>query len=100
MKEINCSELKEKINKKENLFLVDVREVFEYEEKNIGGINVPTSEIQDKYFQIPKDKTVIVYCRSGARSAMVIDFLSKNFGYQNLVNLKNGVIFCAINFQK
>ncbi len=94
MNEINCSELKEKINNKENIILVDVREVYEYESGNIGGINVPTSSIQSEYKKIPKDKDVVVYCRTGARSSMVINFLEQNFGYKNLINLNGGVIFC------
>jgi len=94
MKEINCAEFQQKINKNKDLFLVDVREPFEHANGNLPGINVPTSSIQTQFSSIPKDKDVIIYCRSGARSSMVINFLEQNFGYTNLTNLTGGVNFC------
>ena len=59
MREINCVELKEKLeNNNEDVFLVDVREPFEFKSGNLGGINVPTSKIQERFSEIPKDREV------------------------------------------
>ena len=41
--------------------------------------------------EIPKDKKVIVHCRSGVRSANAIHFLEQN-GYENLHNLEGGIL--------
>ena len=94
MDEIQCPKLREKIKSGEVL-LVDVREPFEFESGNLGGINIPTSSIQTEYSKIPKDKKVVIYCRSGGRSSMVINFLQQNHGYQNLINLDGGIMTCS-----
>jgi adenylyltransferase/sulfurtransferase len=93
LKEINCQKLKEKIEKEE-IILFDVREPFEYQMGNLGGKNLPVSEIQTRFSEIPQDKEVVLYCRSGSRSSMVINFLQENFGYKNLINLSGGIINC------
>ena len=93
MEEIQCPKLREEIKSGE-ILLVDVREPFEFESGNLGGINIPTSEIQFRFMEIPKDKKVVIYCRSGGRSVMVIQFLQQNHGYTNLINLNGGIITC------
>lgn len=50
--------------------LVDVRSPEEFASGHIeGAINVPVGELAGRAAEIPKDKAVVVYCRSGARSA-------------------------------
>ena len=50
--------------------LVDVRTADEYREGYIpGAINISVQELSSKLNKIPKEKPVIVYCRSGSRSA-------------------------------
>jgi adenylyltransferase/sulfurtransferase len=71
--------------------LIDVRELHEYEAKNIGGELMPLSEI-DKYLpKISRDKTVVIHCQSGIRSQKAIKILQENFGFTNLVNLIGGI---------
>lgn len=94
MNDINCPELRKKIENDE-VFLLDVREAYEYTAENIGGLNIPMSELPNRVPEIPKDKTVVIYCRSGARSQSVIMFLQDNFGYTNLVNLDGGILTCS-----
>ena len=48
-------------------------------------------EISDNTDKILKDKKVIIYCRTGVRSANVITILEKNFNFQNLYNLDGGI---------
>ncbi len=94
MKGVDCKKLKEKIKNKEDFVLVDVREPYEHEDGILPGVNIPTSVIQMEFNQIPKDKEVVIYCMTGSRSSMVINFLEQNFGYTNLVNLDGGIIYC------
>lgn len=92
MKEITVEELKEKMDNKEDFQLVDVREPNEFEICSLGGVEIPMSQIMERYSEITKDKMVVVHCRSGARSANVISALEQNFGYDNLYNLVGGIL--------
>lgn len=76
--------------KTESLVLVDVREVAEYATGNIGGINIPLSTFATRITEIPRDKRIVVYCRSGARSAQAAQMLAAA-GYEHVVNLAGGI---------
>jgi adenylyltransferase/sulfurtransferase len=91
MKEVTVLELKAMIDNGDDFVLIDVREPFEFEEANINGILIPMGEVTERLSDIPKDKLVVVHCRSGARSANVINYLTQNEGYTNLANLKGGI---------
>jgi rhodanese-related sulfurtransferase len=95
MKEITVQELKEKMDKGEDFQLIDVREDFEYEMSNLGGLLIPLGGILIESEQIAKDKPVIVQCRSGKRSAAAIMQLEQQFGFNNLYNLKGGILAWA-----
>ncbi len=71
--------------------LIDVRETFENEVFNIGGILLPLGEIMQHAAEIPTNRTVILYCRKGIRSAIAIQRLQARFGLENLVNLEGGL---------
>lgn len=58
--------------------LVDVREEYEFEEDPIGGINIPLPDLNKNLTKMPADKTIVFYCRSGARSLMAVNLLKKN----------------------
>lgn len=92
MKEITVQELKEKIDKKEDFQLIDVRETFEYEMSNLNGLNIPLAGVILEASKISKDKPVIIQCRSGARSAAALNQLEQQLGYTNLYNLKGGIL--------
>ena len=78
---------------KNGALLVDVREkeevaVLAYDVPNI--INIPLSEFEERYTEIPKDQPVIMVCRAGIRSLRAAGFLV-NHGYENVVNMKKGL---------
>lgn len=62
----------------DQLLLIDVREEYEYEEDFVGGINIPLPELAENITQMPADKTVVFYCRSGVRSLMAVNLLKKS----------------------
>jgi rhodanese-related sulfurtransferase len=95
MKEISVQELKEKIDNGEDFQLIDVREDFEYEMSNLGGVLIPLGGILIEAEQIAKDKPVIIQCRSGKRSAAAIMQLEQQFGFTNLYNLQGGILAWA-----
>ncbi|MEO3405962.1 rhodanese-like domain-containing protein [Mucilaginibacter sp. CAU 1740] len=91
MNEITVQELKEKIDNKEDFQLIDVREDFEYETSNIGGVLIPLGGVLIESDKISKDKPVVVMCRSGKRSAAAIMQLEQQ-GFTNLSNLRGGIL--------
>lgn len=98
MKEVTVEQLKSKIDNKEDFQLIDVRESFEYEVSNLGGENIPLAGIVIEAGKISKDKPVIIQCRSGARSAAAVNQLEQQFGFENLYNLKGGILAWAAEY--
>ena len=92
MKEITVTELKQKFDSKEDFQLIDFRQQYESDIAQIGGILIPMGEIMDHISEISRDKTVVVHCRSGKRSAGVIMALEQQHGFTNLYNLKGGIL--------
>lgn len=91
MKEISVSELKKMIDNAEDFQLIDVREPFEYDIANINGELIPLNTVADNVERIDKRKKVVVMCRSGARSARIIEYLEQNSDFENLYNLAGGI---------
>lgn len=92
MKEITATELKKLIDDKADFQLIDVREEHEFDEVNINGQLIPMGEVMDHMEEISKTKQVVVHCRSGKRSASVINVLESQHGFTNLYNLKGGIL--------
>jgi len=95
MKEISVKELKTKIDARENIQVIDVREPYEADICTIGGELIPMGEVLENASRIKKDIPVIIHCRSGKRSAAVIEALETQLGYNNLHNLKGGILAWA-----
>ena len=73
--------------------MIDIREADEWEEVRIPGAKFrPHSEINDWYEALPRDRTIILQCRSGNRSAMATSALIRQAGMDNVVNLAGGII--------
>ncbi len=92
LKEISVEELSELQKANADIQLVDVREPYEYDIANLGGELIPLGEITDTFNRIASNKQVVVYCRSGMRSAQAIEILENNLGFTNLYNLKGGIL--------
>lgn len=92
LKEISVEEFGEWIAGNEDIRVIDVREPDEYRERNIGALLIPLAAVKYRAGEIPKDKKVVIHCRSGKRSATAIRQLEQTFGYTNLYNLKGGIL--------
>ena len=93
-KTISPQDLQSKINAKENIHLIDVREPHEHAEFNIGGILLPLGKIQTMQIDDIEDlkmEEVIIYCRSGVRSSQAAMILQQ-FGFTNVTNLTGGAV--------
>ncbi|WP_203256109.1 molybdopterin-synthase adenylyltransferase MoeB [Hyunsoonleella ulvae] len=71
--------------------LLDVREAWEREQHHIGGQHIPLGELAIRYKEIDTTKPLVVYCKSGIRSARAITFLENNLENVSFVNLKGGI---------
>lgn len=79
---------------KRGSIFVDVREPYEINEVSYaieGQLQIPLGQIQTRMAEIAKDASVIVGCRSGARSMQACQFLAMN-GYANVKNLQGGIM--------
>ncbi|AEL27189.1 rhodanese-like domain-containing protein [Cyclobacterium marinum] len=93
MKDIEVEELKERLDKEEQFVFLDVREVYEYEEDNLGAKNIPLAQLPNKLSEIEmhKDDEIIVHCRSGARSGNAKQFLESK-GFTKVRNVIGGIL--------
>jgi len=75
--------------------LVDIREVFEYNQSSIDGTDllIPTSSIQQHFNKLEaiKDEPIILYCRTGNRTGQIMYALD-NMGFPRVVHLAQGII--------
>lgn len=92
--DITAKEVKQRLDNGEKLFIIDVREPYEYEEYNIGGKLIPLGELQtqiDDLLENHKDEEIIIHCRSGARSTAARNFMIQN-GFNNIRNMVGGIM--------
>lgn len=92
MMEVTAEELKKRLDNKEDLLVIDVRECWEYDEVNLGVTNIPLGELPQHLSELPskKDCEIIVHCQSGRRSGQAQKYLMQQ-GYSNVVSLKGGI---------
>jgi rhodanese-related sulfurtransferase len=95
MKEIGPKELKTMKDAKEDFQLIDVREAGEIAVSSLGGLHIPMGDVLGRVNEIAKDKKVIIHCRSGKRSAAVIQALEAEHKFTNLYNLRGGILAYA-----
>lgn len=90
--QITPVELKHRLDKGDDVFLLDVREEGEREICNIGGELIPKDTVSAHVDRLPRDKDIIVYCRSGGRSQAVAQALYSEHGFRNVSNLAGGML--------
>ena len=95
MKEITAQELKQKLDNQDDFQLIDVREQYEYDQANLGGELIPLATVLNSIDRISREKTVVIYCKSGNRSGVAIRQLEAQHGFENLYNLKGGILTYA-----
>ncbi len=93
MEDITVSELKNRLDKGEKFYFLDVREEWEYEEDNLGANNIPLGELPHRISELEKykDDEIIVHCRSGARSGNAKKFMESK-GFSQVRNVLGGIL--------
>ena len=92
LKEISVQELLEWRARGEDFQFVDVREPHEYQAANLGAELIPLASARANAGRFSRDRKVVLHCHSGARSARAIRDLENQFGFDNLYNLKGGML--------
>ncbi|MCH7408564.1 rhodanese-like domain-containing protein [Belliella sp. DSM 111904] len=92
MEDIQVEELKERLDKQESFVFIDVREEWEYEEDNLGALNIPLGTLPHQLDEINqyKNQEIIIHCRSGARSGNAKKFLETK-GFSKVRNVIGGI---------
>ena len=94
--QITVEQLKQKLDAREDIFVLDVREPHEYPIANLGAPLIPVGSIESRIAEIAahKNDEVVVHCRSGARSQKAALAL-KQAGFTNVSNLAGGILAWA-----
>jgi adenylyltransferase/sulfurtransferase len=88
--EITVEQLKTRLVRGDDIFLLDVREPHEYEVVNIGAYLIPLSTLPRRINELDRSKEIVVHCKSGARSARAAKYLREN-GFKAVRNLIGGI---------
>ena len=94
--QISVKAFKAKLDAKEDIFVLDVREPHEYPIANLGAPLIPVGSLEARVGELAaeKNREIIVHCRSGARSQKAAVIL-KNAGFTNVTNLTGGILAWA-----
>ena len=89
--EIAPRELKSRLDRGDDLFILDVREPHEYQICNLGGHLIPLGELSRRVNELDSSREIVAHCRSGKRSAEAVEFL-RSAGFRKVWNLKGGIL--------
>ncbi|MGA2339112.1 MAG: ThiF family adenylyltransferase [Terracidiphilus sp.] len=92
--EIQVEELKRRLDAREDIFVLDVREPHEYQIVNIKGHLIPLGDLPTRIHELDSSREIVVHCKSGMRSAKAVDFLRKS-GFKHAANLTGGILAWA-----
>src|SRR5690242_11460318 len=92
--EMQVEELKQRLDRGEDLFVLDVREPHEYQICNIGGYLIPLGDLPKRVNELDTSKEIVAHCRSGVRSAKAVNFL-RQAGFKKVHNLAGGILAWA-----
>jgi adenylyltransferase/sulfurtransferase len=89
--EITARGLKSRLDRGDDLFILDVREPHEFQICNLNGHLIPLGELPRRVHELDSSREIVAHCRSGKRSAEAVDFLRKA-GFRKILNLKGGIL--------
>ena len=92
--EMQVEELKRRLDKGDDLFVLDVREPHEYQICNIGGHLIPLNDLPKRVNELDSSREIVAHCKMGGRSAKAVQFL-RQAGFEKVYNLTGGIIAWA-----
>ena len=92
MEEITATEMKQRLDKGDDIQIIDVREPHEYEIAKIPNSKlIPLGQVLNRMNEIDSERETIVHCKGGVRSAKAIEGLQRSGFQGHLINLKGGI---------
>lgn len=89
---ISATRLQQELHHQPELYqLLDVREAYEREICSLGGLFIPLHSLNERMASIPRDKTLVVYCKKGGRSHKAAATL-KEHGFRDVLSLEGGIL--------
>ncbi len=92
--EIEPTVLKARLDRGDAPVLIDVREAFERtiaDLPEVGQLHVPMAALPHRLHELERDCEIVIYCRSGSRSASVVEFMLAQ-GFGAVFNLRGGIL--------
>lgn len=82
------------VNKnRDGYFILDIREPYEYNFSNIKTTNIPMADVCERMNELPKDRPVVLMCKSGNRATALGNLLTVDYGFTNIYVMEGGI--CA-----
>jgi rhodanese-related sulfurtransferase len=92
MTSLGAAEFKKRLSENKSAMLIDVREPHEFRGGSIPkAVNMPLSSLRSQLANIPMDREVFIYCKSGLRSKKAAALISKA-GHRQIINLQGGIL--------
>jgi adenylyltransferase/sulfurtransferase len=88
--EMQPAELKQRLDRGDDLFVLDVREPHEYQICNLGGHLIPLGDLPKRVHELDSSREIVAHCKMGGRSAKAVDFL-RQAGFKKVWNLAGGI---------
>ncbi len=89
--EITPKELKTRLDRGDDIYVLDVREPHEYQICNINGHLIPLGELSQRVHELDSSREIVAHCKSGKRSAEAVEFLH-GAGFRKVSSLKGGIL--------
>src|SRR5271169_5932259 len=89
--EITPRDLKARLDRGDDLYILDVREPHQYQICNLGGHLIPLGDLSKRVSELDSSREIVAHCRSGKRSAEAVEFLQRA-GFRKVLNLKGGIL--------
>ena len=87
---ISAEELKKKLDAKDDVFILDVREPHEYQICNLKGYLIPVGDLPKRVNELDSSREIVAHCKVGGRSAKAVNFLRRS-GFKKVYNLTGGI---------
>jgi rhodanese-related sulfurtransferase len=88
--EIQAEALKQRLDHGDRLFLLDVRDEYEFEISNIGGHLIPLPQLPKRLDELSDDEEIVTVCKHGPRGVKAVEYLQKH-GFSKVANLRGGL---------
>jgi sulfur-carrier protein adenylyltransferase/sulfurtransferase len=90
VEQITPEQLKQELDSQKDVFVLDVREPFEFQIANIGGHLIPLNDLPKRVGELNPQQDIVVHCKGGGRSQQAAEFL-KASGFTKVRNLAGGI---------